>query len=91
MQTAVKAKTMPGFRLRVTFADGFTGEVELKNHIQKSDWPVVQPLKDPGFFRRVRVKNGSVAWPVERVPASSAVSVSYTGPTAMPLMMMSTR
>jgi hypothetical protein len=63
MQTVVKAKAMPEFRLKVTFANGFTGEVELKNHIQKSDWPVLQPLKDPSFFRRVRVKNDSVGWP----------------------------
>jgi hypothetical protein len=63
MQTVVKVKAMPRYRLRVAFADGFTGDVDLKDHINQSAWPIVQPLKEPGFFRRVRVKNGSVVWP----------------------------
>src|SRR5437867_178569 len=63
MQTVTKAKALPNFRLKVTFADGFVGEVGLRSHIQKSEWPVVQPLKDSKFFGRVRVKNGSVVWP----------------------------
>ena len=63
MQTVVKAKALPDFRLQVTFADGFAAAVDLKDHVLESDWPILQPLKDPGFFRRVRVKHGSVVWP----------------------------
>ena len=63
MQTVIKAKARPNFRLSVWFAGAFKGDVDLKEHVQKSKWPIVQPLKQPGFFRRVRVKDGSVMWP----------------------------
>jgi hypothetical protein len=63
MQTVVKAKTLPDFRLQVTFADGFAAVVDLKQHVLRSDWPILQPLKQSSFFRRVRVKNGSIVWP----------------------------
>ncbi|MBI5387505.1 MAG: DUF2442 domain-containing protein [Verrucomicrobia bacterium] len=65
MHTVTKAKALSNFRLRVTFADGFAAEVDLKDHVLASDWPIVDPLKQPAFFRRVRVKNGSVVWPNE--------------------------
>jgi hypothetical protein len=63
MQTVIKAKALPNFRLHVTFADGFTGLLDLKKHIFRSEWPILKPLRQPEFFRRVRVKNGSVVWP----------------------------
>jgi hypothetical protein len=63
MQTVVKAKALPGFQLQATFADGFAAVADLKNHVLQSKWPIVQPLKQPAFFRRVRVRNGSIVWP----------------------------
>ncbi len=61
--TVIQVKALPEFRLSVTFADGFTAQVNLKRHVLESDWPIVEPLKQPDYFRKVRVKNGSVAWP----------------------------
>ena len=63
MHTVTNTKTLPEFRLQVTFTDGFSAVVDLKQHILKSDWPIVLPLKKAAFFRRVRVANGSIVWP----------------------------
>ena len=63
MQTVIKAKALAAFKLHVTFADGFSATVNLKDHVLQSDWPIVQPLKKASFFRQVRIKNGSVVWP----------------------------
>ncbi len=63
MQAVTKAKALSEFRLQVSFADGFSAVVDLKQHILKSAWPIVQPLRKTEFFRRVRVGNGSIVWP----------------------------
>ena len=63
MHTVIKTTALPEFRLQVAFADGFTAVVDLKDHIHLSDWPIVQPLKKARYFRRVRVKHGSIVWP----------------------------
>ncbi len=63
MQTVVKVKVMPRFRLKVTFDDGFTGQVDLKDHLRQSDWPIAQPLKQRDFFCRAHVQDGSIVWP----------------------------
>lgn len=63
MQAVVKATTLPEFRLQVIFADGFSAVVDLKDHFRSSVWPIVQPLKKPRYFQRVRLKHGSIVWP----------------------------
>jgi hypothetical protein len=49
-------------RLRLTFADGTVGEVDLSTH----EWRgVLEPLGDAAYFASVRVdpESGTVAWP----------------------------
>jgi Protein of unknown function (DUF2442) len=49
-------------RLRLTFADGTTGEVDFG----RREWGgVLAPLGDPAFFARVYVDReaGTIAWP----------------------------
>ena len=49
-------------RLRITFADGTVGDVDLRNR----EWGgVLAPLADPAFFARVYIDEeaGTVAWP----------------------------
>jgi hypothetical protein len=49
-------------RLRLRFADGTVGDVEFANH----EWRgVLEPLRDPAYFARVRVdpESGTVVWP----------------------------
>jgi hypothetical protein len=53
------------YRLRLTFADGLVGEVDLATKLSGSIGPVFEPLRDPEVFARVRVdaEIGTVVWP----------------------------
>jgi hypothetical protein len=59
--TAVEA--LSEFRLRVVFADGLTGTVELSDLVHSSEAGVFAALADPAFFAQVRLEYGAVAWP----------------------------
>jgi hypothetical protein len=49
-------------RIRIAFADGVEGEVDLWSELFGE---VFEPLKDPGVFRQVRLDKelGTVVWP----------------------------
>lgn len=51
-----------GFRVRLTFDDGVEREVDLGD---VGRGPMFEPLKDPDFFRKVRVDEESrtIVWP----------------------------
>ena len=51
-----------GYRLRLTFEDGMTGEIDLADEL----WgPVFEPLRDPALFKQVSIDEvcGTVVWP----------------------------
>lgn len=50
------------YRLLFGFSDGSSREVDLSTQLHG---PVFEPLKDPGFFERVRVdeSTGTIVWP----------------------------
>lgn len=53
---------LEGFRLRLTFTDGLTREVDLSGDL----WgPMAEPLQEPDYFRQVRVdpELGTIVWP----------------------------
>jgi Protein of unknown function (DUF2442) len=53
---------LDGFRLRLTFTDGLTREVDLSGDL----WgPMAEPLQDPTYFSQVHVdpEVGTVVWP----------------------------
>ncbi len=52
------------FRLRLTFTDGFTGEVNLRDWITGRGG-IFSALEDPAFFRQAAVHKdfGTVHWP----------------------------
>ena len=52
----------PGHMLYVVFTNGEEGEADF-SWILESDWPVVEPLKDPEFFDKAFVSFGVPAWP----------------------------
>ncbi|MGH7687152.1 MAG: DUF2442 domain-containing protein [Candidatus Dormibacteria bacterium] len=49
------------YRLKLRFADGVTGTVDLSNDL----WgEMFEPLKDPEYFAQVRLdEDGAPAWP----------------------------
>jgi hypothetical protein len=54
-----------GYRLRLGFADGVVGDVDLSERIQAATGPVFEPLKDVEYFSKVTVdpELGTVVWP----------------------------
>ena len=61
--TAVEA--LPGFRLRVAFADGLTGTVDLSRLVRSPKAGVFAALADPSLFAQVKLDYGAVTWPGE--------------------------
>jgi hypothetical protein len=54
-----------GHRLRLRFADGLVGEVDLAPKLESWMGPIFEPLRDPAFFGKVRVdpESWTVVWP----------------------------
>lgn len=52
-------------RLRVSFVDGTTGEVEMQEFLEgpEVDGTVFEPLRDPAFLAQATVVSGAVQWP----------------------------
>ena len=48
-------------RVRATFQDGFTGEVDLSPLLECG--PIFEPLRDPSKFRQVTDVHGDPVWP----------------------------
>lgn len=61
--TAVEA--LPGFRLRVAFADGLSGFVDMSRMVHSPKAGVFAKLADPSLFAQVTLDYGAVAWPGE--------------------------
>ena len=58
----VTVEPLDGHRLRLTFSDSLSREVDLSGNL----WgPMAEPLKDTGYFRRVRIdpEFGTIVWP----------------------------
>lgn len=54
-----------GHRLRLTFADGLTGDVDLSDRFTGRVGPMFEPLRDVDYFATVRVdaELGTIVWP----------------------------
>jgi hypothetical protein len=54
-----------GYRLRLTFADGLTGDVDLTDKFDGHLGPIFEPLRDVAYFARVAVDTdlGTIVWP----------------------------
>jgi hypothetical protein len=61
--TSVEA--LPEFRLRVAFADGLTGLVDMARMVHSPESGVFAALLDPSLFAQVTIEYGAVTWPGE--------------------------
>lgn len=54
---------LDGYKVRLSFKDGTVGVVDLSDLVGRG--PVFEPLRDPAYFRQVRVKRslGTIVWP----------------------------
>jgi hypothetical protein len=50
------------FKIICEFNDGKVVEYDM-GHIQKEQGPMIEPLKEKSFFKRVFVQDGDVVWP----------------------------
>jgi hypothetical protein len=60
-----EVEALPAFRLRVTFADGLAGTVNMSGLVHSPKAGVFAALADPSFFAQVRLEYGAVSWPGE--------------------------
>ena len=59
------ALALPSSQLEVTFVDGTTGKVDMRDFLSSLmvDGTVFEPLRDPAVFAAARVVMGAVQWP----------------------------
>lgn len=57
-----EAKYLGDFRLWIEFSDDCKGERDFA-FLTGEVGPMIEPLKDPAYFRRVFVENGVLTWP----------------------------
>ncbi len=57
-----RTRPLDGYRLLVEFSDDTVGERDFSFIIGEAG-PMLEPLKDPAYFRRVFVENGVLTWP----------------------------
>ncbi|HEY3762429.1 MAG TPA: DUF2442 domain-containing protein [Verrucomicrobiae bacterium] len=76
----VKAVPLPGHKIRVTYADGVAGIIDLSNSVGRG---VFAMLKDETFFNKVHVgDHGQIAWSDDIEICPDAAYLEITGKTS---------
>jgi hypothetical protein len=57
-----KAQYLGDYRLMVEFSDDQAGERDFE-FLARESGPMVEPLRDKAYFRRVFVEGGALTWP----------------------------
>jgi hypothetical protein len=57
-----KIEKLGGYRLRVHFSDGSTGDHDFSAMVEETG-SMLQPLRDPDYFARVFLEFGALTWP----------------------------
>jgi Protein of unknown function (DUF2442) len=57
-----RAKPVGDYRLVIEFSDDTWGERDF-SFIKRESGPMLEPLKDPAYFRRVFIEDGVMTWP----------------------------
>ena len=59
-QRITACRVLGDHKIEITFDDGFVGRLVLEEVL----WgPVFEPLRDPRYFRRVRIEGDTIRWP----------------------------
>jgi hypothetical protein len=73
----VKVTPLPGYKLRLRYADGVEGEVDLSHLVGKG---VFSAWNEPGVFERVRLgPSGEIQWSDEVDLCPDALYLEITG------------
>ncbi|NPV01417.1 MAG: DUF2442 domain-containing protein [Brevinematales bacterium] len=62
MTWIVKAEYTGGYKIRLTFNDGVSGEADLENILKRDPRPIFKTTADPANFRAFRVEADTVVW-----------------------------
>jgi hypothetical protein len=82
MRRPVKVEPLSGYRLRVRYADGVEGIIDLSNQVGCG---VFAPLRDEAFFRSVRIGDqGQIAWSDDLEICPDSAYLEVTGKIAAP-------
>jgi hypothetical protein len=52
-----------GYRIRVSFRDGYTAEPDLWPLFESPRGPLFEPFRDPALFPKTFLDEGTLAWP----------------------------
>jgi hypothetical protein len=76
-----EVEALPEFRLRVVFADGLTGTVNMSRLVHSPNAGVFATLADPSLFAQVTLECGAVAWPgdLDLAPDTMHVAIQEHG------------
>lgn len=58
----LQVEALADFQLRLIFSDGSQGVFNGKPLLQRSG-PLLDPLRDPAYFRRAFIDAGALCWP----------------------------
>jgi hypothetical protein len=63
--TITSVDHLGGHRLRLAFADGFVGEIDLADQFSRPRGPVFEALRDVAYFAQVTLdpELGTIVWP----------------------------
>ena len=62
MTKVLAVEPIGAHNLRLQFSDGRLVELDLAELLSK-DGPMLEPLRDPGYFARVFLEHGCPTWP----------------------------
>ena len=65
----IEAKYLRDYVIRLTFNNGDTKTVDLKDYVFKDQRKVFQALRDINYFKQFEIKLNTVTWPNELDPA----------------------
>ena len=77
MMRPIKIEPLSDYRLRVRYADGVEGIIDLSDQVGRG---VFAPLRDEGFFRKVQIGDrGQIAWSGDLEICPDSVYLEITG------------
>jgi hypothetical protein len=88
LKDVISVEPLEGFQVRLRFEDGVVGVIDLAKHV--SFRGVFEPLRDPVYFRLVRVdaELGTIVWPNG---ADLDADVLYASVSGEPVRLQSVR
>ena len=88
LKDVISVEPLEGFQVRLRFENGVVGVIDLARHV--SFRGVLEPLRDPAYFRQVRVdaELGTVVWPNG---ADLDADVLYASVTGEPVRLQTVR